>query len=140
MNYKKLLKALYTALFGLTFYSLVSLPLNIWLSSAEYLSLQYDEKNLTRRFASSEMKVLGWLGLFFNSLIFLSYILGVLLIISLFFKNFPAEEIMGKMFFVGMVSYFSPIALSFFKEMISLRLLMYFKLENIEENTAGLHF
>jgi len=129
------LQALFTSLFGLAFYTLISLPLNIWLGATEYLARQYDPKNLNRRFASSEMKVLAWLGLFFNSLIFLSYPLGISLIISLFFKGFPPGEIIGKFIFVLLTAYFMPIILSFFKEMISLRMLIYFKLENIDENT-----
>jgi len=81
------------------------------------------------------MKVLSWLSLFFNILIFFSYILGISLMFSLFFKGFSTDEIWNKFFFILIVSYFSPILLSFFKEMISLKLLTYFKLENIDNNT-----
>lgn len=132
---KKVAKALYVSFVGTIIFTIFVLPLAIWLNSIDFLSNQYDEKYLTKRFSSSEMKVLSWLTLFFNSLIFISYILGVGLMVSLFFKGFSTDEIRNKLIFVLVISYFSPILLSFFKEMISLKLLTYFKLENIEGNT-----
>lgn len=136
MNFiKKVLTALYMSFSGIIVFSVLILPFKIWLSSLDFLVNQYNEKNYIKRFSSSEMKVLSWITLFLNCLIFLSYILGIGLIISLFFKGFAADEIWGKSVFILFASYFSSIFFSFFKELISLKLLTYFKLENIENET-----
>ena len=132
---KKISKAFYISFIGIVIYSIFILPLKIWLNSVDYLSNQYDEKDFIKRFSLSEMKVLSWLSLLFNILIFFSYILGISLMLSLFFKGFSIDEIWSKFVFVLVTSYFSPILLSFFKEIISLKLLTYFKLENIDSNT-----
>ena len=132
---KKISKALYISFIGIVIYTIFILPLKIWLNSVDFLSNQYDEKDFIKRFLLSEMKVLSWLSLLFNILIFFSYILGISLMLSLFFKGFSIDEIWSKFVFVLVTSYFAPILLSFFKEIISLKLLTYFKLENIDSNT-----
>ena len=132
---KKIAQAFYISIVGIFIYTIIILPLKIWLNSVDFLSSQYEEKTVIKRFLLSEMKVLSWLTLFFNILIFFSYLIGISLIISLLFKGFSKEEIASKFIFVFITSYFSPILLSFFKEMISLKLLTYFKLESIDSNT-----
>lgn len=132
----KILKALYVALANTIIYSFLLLPLSLWINAIDFLASQYNKKKVIQRYLASEMKVLSWLTLFFNSLIFLSYIFGILLIISLFFKDMSFDEIKGKFVFLFLISYFAPIILSFIKEIISLQLLTYFKLENIENNTS----
>ncbi len=128
----QIMKAVYVSFIGIFVYTFVIFPLKIWLSSVDFLKNQYDQGDIILRFSLSEMKVLSWISLFFNIVIFLSYLIGIGLIFSLFFKDFSEEELWGKFIFVFIVSYFSPILLSFVKEMISLRLLTYFKLENLD--------
>lgn len=133
--FTKIIQAIYLSNLCLISYSMFVLPLKIWLSSLEFLNNQCKEGNAIRRYSASEMKVLSWIPLFLNSLIFLAYLIGLGLIISLFFKGFTPNKIWNKFLIILITSYFSPIMLSLLKELVSIRLLTYFKLEEIADNT-----
>lgn len=109
------------------------LPWTIWMTNVNFLERLYGKNGVEKEYLNSEIKVLSWLNLFLSGIILLSYPIGIGLIISLFFKGYYWENIFGKLFFLSIITYFSPLVISFIKEITSLSLLKYFRLESIEE-------
>lgn len=126
-------KILIHTLSVLFYYSILLLPLKIWLDSYKYLQHLFKQDNYIKQFLNSEIKVFSWIPLFLNCLIFLMYPLGITLIISLFFKGFTFDYLKSKLIFLIFVSYFGPLLLALVKEMMNIMLLKYFKIENIED-------
>jgi len=114
------------------------LPWTIWMANVNFLEKLYGKFGVEQDYLNSELKVFSWLNLFLSSIIFLTYPIGIGLIISLFFKGFNWENIFGKLFFLSIVTYFSPLVTSFIKEKISLNLLKYFRVESIEEKVKSI--
>lgn len=114
------------------------LPLIIWMTNLNFLERLYEKNGFEKDYLNSELKVFSWLNLFLSGIIFLSYPIGIGLIISLFFKGFHGENLYGKLFFLSIVTYFSPFVFSFIKEVISLSLLKYFQVESIEEKVSSI--
>ncbi len=132
-------KAFYIALMTLIPFSIIKMPWKVWHDSYKYLATLYDRKNFENKFLNSELKMISWITLFLTCLIFIMYPIGISLITSLFFKGIEWSAILDKMVFLFFVTYFGPLLLTLFKEILSLALLKYFKLESIDENTKGNH-
>ena len=133
-----LLKAACVSLKTIFIFSIFLLPWRIWWDNAQFLVKTYENKHFENKYLNSELKIMSWINLFLSGLIFLMYPIGVLLIISLFFKGFAYHNILGKMFFLAIVSYFGPLLLALIKEFFSLSLLKYFKMENIETGITNI--
>ncbi len=127
-----LLKATYVSLKIIFIFSIFLLPWRIWWDNAQFLVKTYENKHFENKYLNSELKIMSWINLFLSGLIFLMYPIGIMLVISLFFKGFVFHNILRKMFFLAIFSYFSPLIWSLIKEMFSLSLLKFFKMENIE--------
>ncbi len=127
--------AMLTAFRILFWMSLVMMPLQVWRDSYNYLLQLSHKDHFIQKFMHSELKVISWINLLLSSLIFLMYPIGIGLMISLFFKGFDRDNIMNKMSFLFMVSYFGPVVLALLREAVTLTLLRYFKLEQIADNS-----
>lgn len=138
-NLFNFLKALAVAISTLFIFSLILLPWRVWSDSFHFLSKLSNDQGFIKKYLHSELKVFSWVTLFITCLIFLMYPTGLILIISLFFKGFQFGVIIGKMFFLFMVTYFGPILLTFIKELFSLTLLKYFKLESLDEQLKAMN-
>lgn len=132
---KQVAKALYVLVYMTVIYLLFVLPWTVWSHSLKRLASYFDEGDTIERFNASEIKLITFIIFLFDALIFSSYLVGVVLIISLVIKAFFGMAILSKTVFVFLVSYFSPLLLSLLKETLSLFVIIYFKLEGIEENT-----
>ena len=128
-----ILKALYIALKTIFIFSIFLLPWRIWWDNTKFLTRTYENKNFENKYLNSELKIINWISLFMSGVIFLMYPSGIILIISLFFKGFTLGSIFGKMFFLFMITYFGPMLLELIKEIFSISLLKFFKLESIHE-------
>lgn len=132
-NFLKIYKALIISVRMVFLMTCLRLPLTIWMVNVNFLERLYGKFGVEKDYLNSELKIFSWLNLFLSGIIFLTYPIGLGLIISLFFKGFNWENIFGKLFFLSIATYFSPLVLSFIKEVISLSLLKYFRIESIEE-------
>lgn len=129
----KFFKALFVSIRMVFIMTIFRLPWSIWIENMGLLEGIYSKPGTEKHYLKSELKVFSWLHLFLSGIIFLTYPIGIGLIISLFFKGFSWENIFGKLFFLTVLTYFSPVILSFIKESVSLRLLKYFRIESIDE-------
>lgn len=134
----KFFKALFVSIRMVILMTFFRLPWFIWYDNMNILERIYSKSGSEKQYLKSELKVFSWLSLFLSGIIFLSYPIGIGLIISLFFKGFNWENIFGKLFFLSTVTYFSPVIFSFIKEVLSLSLLKYFRIESIEENVRNI--
>lgn len=117
------------------------MPFNIWLGATERLN-NLRESGIISEMRKTELIVLSWLKLLFDSIIFLVYILAPIIIIIQIIIALSSpfmRETGGAVFGIILSSlvgiYFSPIILSFIKEIISIALIQVTKIEKIEENT-----
>ena len=125
-------QALQASLF-LVFINLFLIPFNIWRGSMERLSA-LKGSGILEELRSTELMVFNWFKYLFDSLIFLSYLLvpiSVIVVANAIHSRYMGAVIVGTIVY----TYFSPILLSFIKELISLALIQTLKIEKIEENT-----
>lgn len=136
---KQIGNAIVSSLF-LVILNIFIMPFNIWLGATERLS-NLRESGIISEMRKTELIVLSWLKLLFDSIIFLVYILAPILIIieiviALSSPYMPSFGIMVFGILSSLVTiYFSTIILSFIKEIISIVLIQVTKTERIEENT-----
>ena len=125
--------------FGLALSTALRIPLNIfiipvtiWKGAQERLNI-LGQDSINNSFRKTEMIVFNWFKTLFDSLIFLSWPIMIIVAISVGASTYRGGE---KVLPILILGYFTPIILSFLKESISIGLIMVLKVEQIERNTS----
>jgi len=109
------------------------LPWSIWIGATVRMGKLFEEGGIILNLRKSEAIVVNWLKYFFDGLIFMSYVVGI--VITLIGLVFGEWKIQGA-FLVLAVSYILPLGLGLIKEfLLVLPFGKYVKLEEIADNT-----
>lgn len=121
-------------LFNLPIAILFIMPWNLWIAATIRLGRMFEKGGVIKNLRSTELMVLSYFGYFLDGLTFISYILGILVGIGLYYQT---EEILMLLAGIG-GSYFAPVPISLIREIfIVLPFGKYMKLEEIAENTSA---
>ncbi len=130
-TFKRFLNALLAFLVVNILAGLFILPWSVWVATTVRLGKLFEGHGIMISLRKSEAVVLNWLRMFFDGLIFISYVVGFLIALyGLFDDGFLT------FFTVILISYIAPFVLSLVKEvLVVLPFGKYLKLEEIAENT-----
>ncbi len=133
-----LLQALKASLF-LVIVNVFIMPYNVWMAAVQRLS-ELQKTGIVAELRKTELAVLNWLKLVFDSAIFFTYVLApIVIIVEMAQAPRYVTRSGGRIFTMILGTlitiYFLPLLLSLVKELITLALVQVRKLEQIEENT-----
>ncbi len=129
-----LIQALKASLF-LVIVNVFIMPYNVWIGAVQRLS-ELQKTGIVAELRKTELAVLNWLKLVFDSAIFFTYVLApIVIIVEMAQVTRSGGRIFTMILGTLITIYFLPLLLSLVKELITLALVQVRKLEQIEENT-----